>query len=1219
MENQAEKKPEKSLFEAGKNLKKEGKLEEATEKYLEALKINPDYLPVIEELADLSEKKKNWEQAITYYQRIREIAPKNSLAQAKLARVYQRKGQVEKAGENYQQALDLNPELPGWVYKELGEIWENQGKLEAACNLYEQAITNNSASLFIYKKRGETLEKLGKDAEAREAYKAAIKKYCQYLEDNSDNLGALEQLAGIYESTQEFNLAAICYQRVVEKQPENALTHGKLARCYSILGEEKKAVEEYQKATEITDKLPAWVYSGVGDVLEKQGELEKAGSAWLKAIELEPEQPPITYQKLGEVLWQLKKVNEAASCWEKAAQLYPGKALFHFCLGQAKAEQKQWEAAVEAYQKAIIRKHDYSWEVHHFLGEALLKLQRWQAAASAFQQAISLKPDTAISYCYLGDALVAQEDLEEAVASYRNAKKLQPDLPNIKVKLGKTLEQLLNLQLGADWHWYLKHNPEVEIKTEEAGFYLEVGKTLAKHCRLEGAIAFARMALNLREDYSEAQSLLQEVNEKKARLRKAFEQVSTVEPDYSMWLRCSLPKFSAIEKMVETVESFQFKPLISIIVPTYNTPEQFLREMIQSVQDQIYPYWELCIADDASPKSHVKEILKEYAAADSRIKVVFREKNGHICAASNSALELATGEYIALLDHDDLLPPDSLYEVVRLLNAHPEADMIYTDEDKMNEDGRRGQPYFKPDWCPDSFLSRMYTSHLGVYRHSMIKAIAGFREGFEGSQDYDLVLRVTEKTNNIFHIPKVLYHWRIHSESTAGAGEAKLYAFEAGARAIEEALTRREEPGRAIINQKILGVYTVKYKITEPKLVSIIIPTRNLGAVLDTCLESIFDKTLYRNFEIIVVDNGTDEPETMDIFADWERREPKRFKVHRYDIPFNYSKLNNYGISKAKGDYLLFLNNDTEVITSGWMKSMVEQVQRPSIGAVGALLLYPDDTVQHAGVVLGLGGVAGHSHKHFPGESQGYNRHLVTTNNYSAVTAACLMCRREVCEEVGGFDETLQVAFNDIDFCLKIKSKGYNNICLPHVKLYHFESKSRGYEDTPEKQRRFQQEIEKMQSRWSELFANDPCYSPNLTRDREDYSLRGLIGVEVLEVSQAQLNQELLWGCSIDLPRIGRYNGPIDIGGWVVTRKSKVSKVEVLYAGEVVKEVNFNYLRPDVASVFPHVPDADKSGFIAHLDLQLLPEEAELDVRTILEDGTAIELGKVRFTIKPGN
>ncbi|ADG05619.1 glycosyl transferase family 2 [Kyrpidia tusciae DSM 2912] len=535
------------------------------------------------------------------------------------------------------------------------------------------------------------------------------------------------------------------------------------------------------------------------------------------------------------------------------------------------------------------------------------------------------------------------------------------------------------------------------------------------------------------------------------------------------------------------IEQLVYCPVISVLVPVYNTEERWLRKCIESVQNQFYPHWELCIADDCSPNPRVREILEEYARKDHRIKLIFRETNGHISEASNSALSLATGDFVALLDHDDELAPHALLENVLLLNQHPDADMIYSDEDKIDENGKRYDPFFKPDWSPDTFLSQMYTCHLGVYRTELVRKIGGFRKGFEGAQDYDLVLRLTEETERIYHIPKVLYHWRATSQSTASSAAVKPYAQTAGLRALKEALLRRKEDGWV---EQVDGVYRVHYVISKEPLVSIIVPTRDMAELLDRCLVSLFERTSYKNFEVIIVDNGSCKQETCDVFKKWVRQEPVRVRVERIDIPFNYSRLNNMAVRHAKGELLLFLNNDIEILSpDSWLAEMVGQAERKTVGAVGAMLLYPDYTIQHAGVVL-TGGVAGHSHKHFPVDAPGYFGRLRTISNYSAVTGACLMVKKELFDLVGGFDERLEIAFNDVDFCLKLLQRGFYNVWLPHVRMVHYESKSRGYEDTPEKQERFLREIQLMRERWGHHIGSDPFYNPNLSQDKGDFLLR---------------------------------------------------------------------------------------------------------------------------------
>ena len=579
---------------------------------------------------------------------------------------------------------------------------------------------------------------------------------------------------------------------------------------------------------------------------------------------------------------------------------------------------------------------------------------------------------------------------------------------------------------------------------------------------------------------------------KKVRNKSTSKAASENFVDYQTWVKKHEVTHLQRNAIVKSMARLAHKPLISVLVPVYNVDEIWLRKCLDSVLAQIYPHWELCIVDDASPKAHIRKVLEEYSSLDSRIKVVYRQVNGHISESSNTALQVAKGEFIALLDHDDELSIDALYENAALINLHPEADMIYSDEDKISVDGYRHSPFFKPDWSPDTLLSQMYTCHLSVFRTSLVREISGFRKGLEGSQDHDLTLRLSERTQHIYHIPKILYHWRSIPESTASGVTAKEYTNSAGFRAVSDAIQRRQIDGWVEADPEIANLYSVHYKPVGNPLISIIIPTRNFGDILDQCLQSIFTKTSYTNFEIWIVDNGSDSPQTLEVFSKWMKLEPERFFVERMDIPFNYSRLNNQAIHKIRGELILLLNNDIEVISENWLEEMAGQAIRPEIGAVGSCLLYPDNTIQHAGILLGIGGVAGHSHKYFAADHPGYFSRLRTIANYSAVTAACLMVRKEVYLQVGGLDETLSVAFNDVDFCLKLTQMGYYNVWLPHVKLYHHESKSRGQEDTPEKLARFRKEIERIQQRWGSLLINDPFYNPNLTLEHEDYSLRPL-------------------------------------------------------------------------------------------------------------------------------
>jgi GT2 family glycosyltransferase len=558
---------------------------------------------------------------------------------------------------------------------------------------------------------------------------------------------------------------------------------------------------------------------------------------------------------------------------------------------------------------------------------------------------------------------------------------------------------------------------------------------------------------------------------------------------YQIWIAQNSPRPSDLARMHKLIPLLPLRPLISLIVPAYETPEAYLRIMIDSVIAQVYPHWELCIVDDASPSPVVAGVVAEYATRDPRIKFLRRAQNGHISKSSNDALSMASGEYIALLDHDDVLATEALFSVVSLLNRNPDADFIYSDEDKVHDDGLRSGPFFKPDWSPDSFLTRMYTGHLATFRRSIVESVGGFRAGFEGSQDYDLVLRVTEQTDRIFHIPEVLYHWRVHSGSVTSGAQAKPYAYDAALKALNEAMARRGEGGYVEHLGEDRGNYVARYEIKNRGKVSVIIPTRDLASDVQLCVESIFALTTYPDYEVIVLDNGSVKPETKRLFGRLQRAEPDRFHVVAHDVPFNYSEINNYAAKHARGEYYLFLNNDTEVLSGDWMTLMVEQAQRRSIGAVGAKLLYADGRVQHAGVVIGIGGMAGHAFRNFEASADGYFNFLRTANNYSAVTAACLMTRRQVFEELGGFDEGLAIAYNDVDLCLRMGEAGYRCIYLPYVELRHYESKSRGYDVTEEQESRDQRERLFMERRWKISSFADPYYNVNLTLEREDFSI----------------------------------------------------------------------------------------------------------------------------------
>lgn len=568
-------------------------------------------------------------------------------------------------------------------------------------------------------------------------------------------------------------------------------------------------------------------------------------------------------------------------------------------------------------------------------------------------------------------------------------------------------------------------------------------------------------------------------------------------PDYQKWILAHDTLEDNDKKAIrQHISDFPCKPLISIIMPVYNVEIAWLRAAIDSVLLQLYPYFELCIADDCSTDPNIAKVLKEYAKKDKRIKVTFRAENGHISESSNSALALSSGEFIALLDHDDVLAEQALYYVAYEINKHPELDLLYSDEDKINAQNERYDPYFKSAWNPDLFYGQNMFSHLGVYRRSLVNKVGGFRKGYEGSQDYDLCLRCLKHStaDKIRHIPHILYHWRAIEGSTALSGDAKDYAATASRRAMKEFFAD-VNPGVVVTDAASGGGYhRVHWPIPSPApKITLIIPTRNAYKLLSTCVDSILKITDYANYDILIMNNQSDDPETLAYFAELTANNPK-VRVLDYDAPFNFSSINNFAVSATQSPLIGFINNDIEVIHADWLREMVSHAIRKEIGAVGAKLYYPNNTVQHGGVVTGTGApssaVATHLFHGLTKQDPGYFGRALLTQSLSGVTAACLIMRKEVFHEVGGFEEKhLTVAFNDVDLCLKIRERNYRIIWTPYAELTHHESATRGYEDTPEKFARFQKEVAYMRHRWGEVLDNDLYYNPNLGLLRGDFSL----------------------------------------------------------------------------------------------------------------------------------
>ena len=559
--------------------------------------------------------------------------------------------------------------------------------------------------------------------------------------------------------------------------------------------------------------------------------------------------------------------------------------------------------------------------------------------------------------------------------------------------------------------------------------------------------------------------------------------------EYQRWISRHALTPAARARLRADVETLSWRPRVSVITPVYNTPAAWLDACIASVREQIYPEWELCLADDGSTSAETRRVLDDAAAADPRITVVRLPENRHIPAASNAALALATGEFVALLDHDDDLEPDALLEVVRFLNRHPDCDFVYTDEDKRDATGARCDPYFKPDWSPEQFLNFMYTNHLMVLRRSIVEAAGGFREGFEGSQDYDLALRVIERTDRVGHVPRVLYHWRQAPRSAAVDSAAKPWAIAAARRAVAEHLARTGVDADVLDGARP-GFLRVRPRLRGRPLVSIVMPTADRRRevrgremrLAAQALRSIRTATTYPRYEVVLVEHTAPGPlsdETLEALA----AVPHRRVSYDRAGPFSFSRAVNLGVAHATGDQIVLFNDDLEVITAEWIEALLEYAQAQAIGAVGPKLLLPDGRLQHIGIVLGVCGAAAHAFHQAPGGTPGYFGSALGPRNYSAVTGACLMTPRAVFERLGGFDERLATDFNDVDYCLRLGRAGYRTVFTPYAELYHHESSSYGGRTWNAAERA------RVQEKWPDAFACDPFYNPNLTRDFPDYRL----------------------------------------------------------------------------------------------------------------------------------
>ncbi|MFR5947164.1 MAG: glycosyltransferase family 2 protein [Clostridium sp.] len=558
----------------------------------------------------------------------------------------------------------------------------------------------------------------------------------------------------------------------------------------------------------------------------------------------------------------------------------------------------------------------------------------------------------------------------------------------------------------------------------------------------------------------------------------------TQEITYDEWFR----KYKPTEKELEEQRNFKFEynPKISILIPTYNTKTEFLSKVINSILNQTYSNWELCIADGASTSKETLDMLEDYSKKDDRIKVKYLSKNYMISGNTNEAIKMVTGDFIGLLDHDDLITEDALYEYVKVLNSDRNVEFIYCDEDKIDEtEAEYFDPHFKPDFSPDTLRSCNYICHFSVFSKELLKKVGYFNSEFDGSQDYDMILRLTEKAKKVAHIPKVLYHWRVHSGSTAGGMDAKSYAIEAGRRAIEAHIKRIGEKGK-VIHGRFNGCYKVEFDILNHDKISIIIPNKDEVNTLKTCINSILNKTTYDNYEIVIVENNSVTDEIFKYYDEISKN--SKIKVVKWEKEFNYSAINNFGVKQSNGKYLVFLNNDVEILTENWLQELLMHAQRKETAAVGGKLYYKDDTIQHFGILLGIGGTAEHLGKGLGRYDGGHMGRLFMKIDVSAVTGACLMVKRELFDLVNGFNEELAVAYNDVDLCMKFREKGYLNMVTPYAELYHYESKTRGLDNNEEKMERLYKEMKIFSNKWGENLV-DPYYNINFSSKQGNFKL----------------------------------------------------------------------------------------------------------------------------------
>lgn len=739
--------------------------------------------------------------------------------------------------------------------------------------------------------------------------------------------------------------------------------------------------------------------------------------------------------------------------------------------------------ALESYQSLKVFSSGKEEEVL-FEAKVLALLKKKQPIQTCYDK---IDVDFAAKTCKVEGWAVSSEPVEINLLDDKN-NPVHYEIQRVKRRDVQALypEYDLDQEIGFIVTFYYGNSKKGTLSIRTSGFVinkeLHLSRAYYRRERLQALLKKARVVIKTEGFGNFIRAVFRKLKGKVAPTR-------ALPVSYQEWIKHHLPDEQELRQ--QRGYTFENRPLISIVIPLYKTPEHYLTQLIDSVKAQSYGNWELCLSDGSGEHSPIKSMLEQFEAEDERIKVVHNEKQLHISENTNEAIKIASGDYIAFADHDDLLTPNALFENILLINKHPDAEVIYSDEDKVDEEGQYVQPHFKSDFNIDMLCSVNYICHFTVVKRSIIDQVGMLRSEYDGAQDHDFILRCVEATSHIYHIPEILYHWRISEDSTSENPESKRYAIDAGKKAVK-AHYDRIGIAATVEDGEYFGLYRTRLQRKSDPLVSIIIPNKDHIDDLKLCIDSIEEKSTFKNLEYIIIENNSTEDATFDYYDQLKATNP-RVKIVTYEGNFNYSAINNHGASFASGDYYLFMNNDVEIINPETIEELLNYAMREDVGVVGSRLYYPDGTIQHAGVVVGLGGVAAHSFaNHVPGDT-GYFHRIIVTQDCSAVTAACMMVNRTVFEAVQGFSETLAVAFNDIDFCLKVRALGKLIVYNPYAELYHYESKSRGIEDTPEKIQRFQNEIAVFQSRWSDILEQgDPYYNVNLSLDTQDFSLKSV-------------------------------------------------------------------------------------------------------------------------------